>query len=151
MRRSAVLVCALAIACNPPDQAADTSAAVPADTTPPAPAPLLPDVYTTRIAIFVKADTLTTEERKGLTEEDLQTIGDDGNWYRSEAWTLLDSLGIKYTSSERKPMRFLVNGSVKEYNWNDLKHEFIVLYDGKKEPRAVAPVEIHDHISYIVQ
>src|SRR5688500_10492201 len=99
-RAAYVVLCSFLLACRPADQAAESNTPVATDTTP-APAPAVPpDVYTTRIAIFVDADSMTTEERKKYTEEELETIFDDGNWYRSEAWTFLDSIGIKYVSAE---------------------------------------------------
>jgi hypothetical protein len=75
--------------------------------------------------------------------DDFYVAADDENWYRAQAFTLLDSLRIPYRTADRAPMRFVVDGQPRTYDWNDRPAGwFVVIYDGAREPRITHSVDL---------
>lgn len=86
-----------------------------------------------------------------MGEQDFYVAADDENWYRSHALDFLDSLGIESrTVNKRSTLRFIVDGVVKEYDWSSNSALwFIVLYDGRLEPKLTRSVELASDIGFM--
>lgn len=103
-----------------------------------------PPFYDEEVVLFVGPDSTALHELKAaMSEEDFYTVADDEMWYRSEAFTLLDSLGIAYETIERRALRFEVNGEAKVYDWQDVQSLwFVVIYDGDSEPKMSHSIDL---------
>lgn len=100
-------------------------------------------VRSSPVVLFVGPDSVGIEELRAKGEEAFYTAADDEMWYRSEAYALLDSLGVRYEVVDRAPMRFRVAGEAREYAWRDVDPAwFVVVYDGEGEPRVAASIDL---------
>ncbi len=101
-------------------------------------------VLATPVVLFIEPDSATLIDlRARVGDEDFYTIADDANWYRAQAWALLDSLGVPHRMVERRPLRFVVGADTVRYDWRDVEPVwFVILYDGRTAPRTMASVEL---------
>ena len=91
--------------------------------------------YSEPAILFLSPDSAGIEAMKARLGDDFYTVADDAMWYRAEAFSLLDSLGVEYEVMERAPLRFRVEGEPREYRWAEVGQLwFAVLYDGVREP-----------------
>ena len=101
--------------------------------------------YNVPIVLLVSPDSQEIERLKQQLGEDFYTVADDAMWYRASAYELLDSLQIPYAEVRRGAARFLVDGRSTQVSWQDVELTwFSVVYDGKKEPRFTADVDLRD-------
>ena len=107
------------------------------------------DVYRSAVVLFVSPDSLGIERlKREHGDEEFYAIADDAMWYRAEAFALLDSLGVAYTTAERSPMRFEVDGDVQTYTWEDVESGwFAVVYDGATAPRVVPGIDLPEEFA----
>ena len=109
------------------------------------------EVYSGKMVLFVSPDSTGLQMLEKRLGDDFYVIADDENWYRSEAFSLLDSLKIEYKFVDRCPMRFIVDGEEREYDWKNVKADwFIILYDGKREPKVSASIDLPVDIDYLL-
>jgi hypothetical protein len=145
MRARFLLVLALApLACGPaPDAPSDRVGAdsAGADTA----AAAADDVISTRVAVFLLADSAAiAAARAAHGEEDFAVVADDMMWYRAEAWSWLEERGVPVVNYTGRPtLRFRVGGAVREFAFDaEPTIEVVVLYDADRAPLAVAPIDV---------
>jgi hypothetical protein len=152
---AALLLAALA-GCGERHRPAD--APVAGDTTPgPAAAAALADTalppgdvaqsmpFSQPTVVFVEASGEELDAVRGrMTEEDFATVADDLSFYRSSAYEYLQKRTLPVVKlTGRRPLEFVVDGKVRRYDYAAVEHlDLVVLYDGKHEPRVIAPNEI---------
>lgn len=91
--------------------------------------------YSEPVVLFVSPDSTAVEALKTRLGEDFYVVADDAMWYRSEAFTLLDSLAIPHEMVDAGPVRFRVGGKLQRYEWTDVEASwYAVLYDGSRPP-----------------
>ena len=137
----------LLLACSEPD-AEDTppadSSQITHDTT-----SQQTDVISTRTVLFMVASTADMDSlRKKYSEEDFAVVADDGMYYRATAFEYLETVKLPVTTLDgRRPVTFLVNGAPRTYDFKDIEWlDVIVLYDKDREPRMIAPVDVHSAV-----
>ena len=108
-----------------------------------------PDVYRSAVVLFFSPDSLDIERlKREHGETDFYAIADDAMWYQDGAFTLLDSLGVAYTTAKRSPVRFEVDGDVHTYTWEDVESGwFAVVYDGATAPRVVHSIDLPEEFA----
>jgi hypothetical protein len=102
------------------------------------------------VIIYVLAtDSAIDALRQEVPADDFFVIADDLMWYRATAIEHLDSL--PHTLREitgRRPMVFRVAGVPRSYDFRDVELlDFVIFYDTDREPRIVAPVDVHDVVA----
>jgi hypothetical protein len=126
--------------------ASDSAAAVvPADSALPTGDVAQPAPFSQPTVVFMEAsDEELAAARGKMTEDDFAIVADDLSFYRSSAWEYLQKRALPVVKlTGRRPLEFVVDGKVQRYDYSALEHlDVVVLYDGKHEPRAIAPIEI---------
>jgi hypothetical protein len=91
----------------------------------------------------------TTEDveraRAGVSEEDFGVIADDLMFYRSAAYEHFERKQLPVVRwTGRRPVTFRVDGRARPYDFSDWPTlDVIVLFDPGREPKAIAPVDLH--------
>lgn len=159
MRRARIVApTLLAAACanGPPGDSAESSSATvdPRPDSVVAPAPderLLDSTIDRPIVIYVQA---TADEiqaiRDRYSEEDFAIVADDLMFYRATALEHLENEGYALVRIEgRRPLRFRVAGSPRPLDLDEVELlDFIVLYEPDREPRVIAPIDVHAAAEY---
>lgn len=109
-------------------------------------------VYREQIVVFVWPDSLELNRLKlQMGAQDFYVAADDENWYRAQAFNLLDSLGIESTTVDHKKLRFRVADQIKEYDWSNYPAAwFVVLYDGRSEPTLTHSIDLPNAIPFLL-
>lgn len=98
---------------------------------------------TTVILVEASPDEIEAARAK-MAEDEFATVADDLSFYRASARAYLEKRNIPFVDlTGRRPLEFVVDGAVKRYAYADQELlDFIVLYDGRHEPRMIATNEV---------
>lgn len=109
--------------------------------------------YSSPVVLFVSPDSAELAAfRERLGDDDFYTVADDAMWYRSAAYTLLDSLRIPHAEVGRSSARFLVDGRPQPFAWVDVPRPwFLVVYDGVAQPTIVPDIDLRDELARLVE
>lgn len=102
--------------------------------------------YASRVAIYMEATSADLDSaRARLPEDDFYVMADDLMFYRSSAYEYLERRGVRVVRlAGRRPLSFLVNGVSRTYGFADFEPlDAIVLFEPGREPRVIAPVDLH--------
>lgn len=100
-------------------------------------------------AVFYSPDSIEIEKLKSKVGEDnFYQIVDDNNYYNSEAMKELEKNGIKVVVTDNRYIEFLKDdGRTSLIDKVSLEEKWgVILFDGKKEPLSVSPVDIASDI-----
>lgn len=102
--------------------------------------------YADRVAIYMEATTAELDSaRARLPEADFYVMADDLMFYRSSAYDYLERSGVRVVRlTGRRPLSFEVNGATRTYGFEGFEPlDAIVLFEPGREPRVIAPVDLH--------
>jgi hypothetical protein len=98
-----------------------------------------------RCAVFYSPDSIEIEHLKNkIGEDNFYGVVDDNNYYNSEAMKILESKNIKIIITDNRYIEFIKdNGQTTLLDKKSFEAKWgVILFDGKKEPLSVNPVEI---------
>ena len=100
-------------------------------------------VHDSEVVLFVGPDSMALDSlRREMGEQNFYTAADDMNYYRSQVYPLLDSLGIPYEFVDRQPLQFEVGDSTMIRTWQEVESSwFTVVYDGRSRPRVTYAID----------
>jgi hypothetical protein len=102
------------------------------------------DMFATRTAIFLLADSAELAYMRGEYGADFETVADDMMWYRAEALGFLERHEVPVVYFEgRRPLRFRVHGREQQHEFGDVEYaDVVVLYEPDSLPRALPTIEV---------
>lgn len=105
----------------------------------------LDGVIDRELVIFVEATDSEVAALEGtMTLEDFHVVADDMSFYRSTAIEYLEKDGYPHVRViGRRPLRFLVAGAPKQYEFREVELlDFVIAYEPGQEPQIVAANEV---------
>jgi len=88
---------------------------------------------TEKTVIGISPDSTEIEKMKLRLGDDFYTIADDVMYYRSQTFSVIDSLKIKYIHTDKKLIRFITKNEIVEFNADSSKIKWrYFYYNGKK-------------------
>jgi len=104
-----------------------------------------------RVAVFLEASPREIERvRSETTEDDFAVMADDLMFYRATAQEYLETRGVAVVRFVgRRTLTFMVAGRPRQYDFSrESTLDVVVLYEPGRQPKAIAPADIHEAAEY---